>query len=56
MLIKDIVNRIKEISPDIQKNYKAKIYGVFGSYARGDEKENSDLDVLVQFDESVQIY
>ncbi|MBQ7181133.1 MAG: nucleotidyltransferase family protein [Bacteroidaceae bacterium] len=28
---------------------------LFGSYARGEETENSDVDILVQFDHSTQI-
>ena len=27
--------------------------GVFGSYARGEEKKNSDVDILVEFDGSL---
>ena len=27
--------------------------GVFGSYARGEEKRNSDIDILVEFDGSL---
>jgi predicted nucleotidyltransferase len=39
---------IKNLSP-----YKPKKLGIFGSYARGDNNTNSDLDILVEF--SVQI-
>ena len=30
--------------------------GVFGSYSRGDEHENSDIDILIEYDESVDDY
>jgi predicted nucleotidyltransferase len=39
---KDII--IKNLSP-----YKPKKLGVFGSYARGENNANSDLDLLVEF-------
>lgn len=30
--------------------------GVFGSYARGKEEKNSDIDVLVEFDRPVNLF
>ncbi len=41
--IKDIENLVKPIA----KKYKVKAIYLFGSYARGDADENSDLDFLV---------
>lgn len=35
---------VKNLSP-----YKPKKLGVFGSYARGENDANSDLDILVEF-------
>ena len=32
-----------------------KSIGVFGSYIRGEEKEKSDLDILVEFEEPVSL-
>ena len=37
----------KKIIP-VLKKYKIKKAGIFGSYATGEAKENSDLDILVQ--------
>lgn len=39
---KDII--IRNLSP-----YKPKRLGIFGSYARGQNNANSDLDILVEF-------
>jgi predicted nucleotidyltransferase len=36
---------------EIKKEFKAEIIGIFGSYARGEEKEKSDIDFLVRFGE-----
>ncbi|HEW92444.1 MAG TPA: nucleotidyltransferase [Thermotogaceae bacterium] len=32
-----------------KERYKAEVIGIFGSYVRGEQKEGSDLDVLVKF-------
>ena len=39
----------------IEQKYRAKIEGVFGSYARGEQREDSDLDVLVNFKEKATL-
>ena len=31
------------------------LVGIFGSYARGEETENSDLDILIDFDLKVDL-
>ncbi len=35
----------------LEKTHKVKEIGVFGSYATGNQKEDSDIDILVDFDE-----
>ncbi len=35
----------------ILKKHGAKTVKIFGSYARGEEREDSDLDILVEFSE-----
>jgi predicted nucleotidyltransferase len=42
---------ILERKEEIRKEFKAEIVGVFGSYARGEENEKSDIDFLVRFGE-----
>lgn len=49
MLIEDVIQIIRKLNPLIEVEYKARVLSVFGSYARGDESKNSDLDVLVEF-------
>ncbi len=44
--ITSLLNQFKEA---IRQDYKAEIVGVFGSYVRGEQKPDSDLDVLVRF-------
>jgi predicted nucleotidyltransferase len=38
--------------PEITARYKVLSLGVFGSYVRGDARESSDLDILVEFDQA----
>ncbi len=39
----------------LSKKYHISKLSVFGSYARGDQQENSDLDLLVDFKENIGI-
>lgn len=43
-IIKNVLDRIKPT-----------LIGVFGSYARGEENENSDLDLLIDFEQKVDL-
>ena len=40
---------LREHLPALHKTYGIKSLGLFGSYARGEEREGSDLDLLVEF-------
>lgn len=40
---------------EARQRFKAEIKGIFGSYVRGEQKEGSDLDVLVEFDEGANL-
>lgn len=52
ILLKDRVNKnLERIKPqiiEIMKKNKIKRAGIFGSFARGEEKKNSDIDILIQ--------
>jgi len=51
-LLKDKVNKGLEVIKSqiirILKKNKIKRAGIFGSYARGEQKKNSDIDILIQ--------
>ncbi len=53
------VNQIRllilERKDEIKEKFKAEVLGVFGSYARGEEKEESDIDVLVRFEDGATL-
>ena len=44
---KEVIKWHKE---ELGKRFKVKEIGIFGSYVRGEQKAESDLDVLVEFD------
>ena len=50
-----ILQILKEKKPDLQKRYPISELGVFGSYARGDNNEHSDIDILVDFNDRIGI-
>ena len=43
------IKSVKILNKEIKNEYKAEIIAVFGSYVRGDQKKNSDVDILVKF-------
>lgn len=47
--IEKIIEKLSQLKPEIEKRYKISEIGVFGSYVRDEQTENSDVDVLVSF-------
>jgi hypothetical protein len=41
---------------NLKKNYKVKEIGIFGSYVRHEQKKKSDLDILVTFCETIDLF
>jgi predicted nucleotidyltransferase len=50
-------NEIKQIlaehKEEIKQKYGVRIVGIFGSYARGEQKETSDIDILVELERPI---
>lgn len=44
---------IEQHRPELEEQYKVSKIAIFGSYARGDQAEQSDVDILVDFKEPV---
>jgi len=45
----------ENIIKTVTQRVKPTLVGVFGSYARGEENEKSDLDILIDFDIKVDL-
>lgn len=54
--LEDILGTLKSQLPDLEKGYGVKSLGVFGSYARGESRSRSDLDLLVEFDRAPTMF
>lgn len=50
---KKLEKKLKDLKPTLEKNYKVKNIGIFGSYARKEANENSDIDILVEFSDDI---
>ena len=55
-MIEDIQNTIAAEKDEIRRKYRAEIKGIFGSYARDDFHADSDLDLLVDFNEGADLF
>ncbi|MBS3901942.1 MAG: nucleotidyltransferase family protein [Dethiobacter sp.] len=49
----EIEEIIKKHKPILHEKFKVKSIGIFGSYARNQETDKSDIDILVSFREPV---
>jgi hypothetical protein len=49
----EISKRLKAIKPELESRFKVSSIGYFGSYARGTQNQQSDLDLLVEFSQPV---
>jgi hypothetical protein len=41
--------KLREYKPILEHRYCVKKISVFGSYARNEQKDNSDIDIIVEF-------
>ena len=46
----EIIDLIKSHSNDIKILFSVRRIGIFGSFARGEQKDSSDVDILVEFE------
>ncbi|MFQ6107204.1 MAG: nucleotidyltransferase family protein [Thermoplasmata archaeon] len=50
-----IRKRLKANGDVLRKRFKVERIGVFGSFVKGEEKEGSDVDMLVEFREPISL-
>jgi len=51
--IKEIIKKHKD---ELKEKYSVKEIGIFGSFARGEAKEDSDIDILVEFEKPIGFF
>ena len=52
----DISTRLAQLKSQLKQEYPISELGIFGSYARGEQQSDSDLDVLVAFEGPVTLF
>ena len=49
----NILDRLRAIKPGLQQEFPVRRMGLFGSWARDEQTETSDIDILVEVDPSI---
>ncbi len=48
----NITNELRKNIPQLKERYSVSSLGLFGSHVRGEQQSGSDVDILVEFEES----
>lgn len=51
-----VVNAIKQDAESLKVRFHLKRIGIFGSYVRGEETHESDIDILVEFESDFETF
>jgi predicted nucleotidyltransferase len=54
--LEKIEKLVKDNEVLLTKQFKVKEIGIFGSVVRGEDKETSDVDILVEFEEPIGFF
>jgi len=49
----EVIEALRQARPQLAREFGVRRLALFGSYARGDQREDSDVDVLVEVDPSI---
>lgn len=49
----EIINKLQEIKPILQKEYAVKKIGLFGSFIDNTNTSGSDVDIMVEFEKPI---
>ncbi|RJX34263.1 MAG: nucleotidyltransferase [Desulfurivibrio sp.] len=53
---KEIIDIIRNSKPEIVARYGVQRLGLFGSYVREQQRQRSDIDILVSFDREIDLF
>ena len=56
MTAENILTTIESLKDQVRQHYKAEIKGIFGSYVRGEQTSQSDIDILVEFHHDADLF
>ena len=51
-----VLQTISSVMKDLQKKYNVKSIALFGSYVRGENNKDSDIDLLVEFEDHADLF
>jgi hypothetical protein len=51
-----VVELLKKYEHEIRERFHLEMIGIFGSFARGEEMPDSDVDVLIEFEEGSETF
>lgn len=54
--LEEIKRRVNGQKSFLKENFKVKSISVFGSYLRGEQNEESDIDILVEFYQTIDLF
>jgi len=52
----NVLALLRQHEPELKRQFGVEKIGIFGSYARGEEREDSDVDVLVIFQKNKKTF
>jgi len=52
----DVLLQLRALKPTLKARYKVKDVSLFGSFARGEQKSDSDIDILVEFENEADLF
>ena len=55
-MTKEDIKRLLLENTDVLRKYKVNKLGIFGSYAKGKSRKRSDVDLLVDFEETIDLF
>jgi uncharacterized protein len=53
---KEIINAIRSNKPEMESHYGVQRLGLFGSYVKGRQQKESDIDILVTFSRDIDLF
>ncbi|MEP0914181.1 nucleotidyltransferase family protein [Leptolyngbya sp. GB1-A1] len=54
--LEEVKQQLIQIKPRLQQAYQVTQLGIFGSYARQEQTETSDVDVLIDYDKAPTLF
>lgn len=51
-----VLAHLRRLKPELLTRFKVRQIGLFGSFVREQQKEASDIDILVDFDEKADLF